>query len=70
MVLRGAMVFQNTIAPFQHKCNRKPYTAPWHYIDVNDQTWNKNIEERNCRVLNGEGGSDYYLDEGGMDGLT
>ena len=22
MVLRGAMVFQNTIAPFQHKCNR------------------------------------------------
>ena len=24
----------------------------------------KNIEERNCRVLNGEGGSDYYLDEG------
>ena len=28
MVLRGAMVFQNTIAPFQHKCNRKPCTAP------------------------------------------
>ena len=28
MVLRGAMVFQNTIAPFQHKCNRKPSTAP------------------------------------------
>ena len=22
------MVFQNTIAPFQHKCNRKPSTAP------------------------------------------
>ena len=28
MVLRGAMVFQNTIATFQHKCNRKPCTAP------------------------------------------
>ncbi len=28
MVLRGAMVFQNTIAPFQHKCSRKPCTAP------------------------------------------
>ena len=28
MVLRGAMVFQNTIAPFQHKCNHKPSTAP------------------------------------------
>ena len=36
----------------------------WHYIDVDDQTWHKNIEERNGRVLNGEGGSDYYLDEG------
>ena len=38
----------------------------WHYIDVDDVTWQKNIEERNCRVLNGEGGSDYYLDEGLM----
>ena len=33
---------------------------------INDRTWNKNIEERNCRVLNGEGDSDYYLDEGLM----
>ena len=38
----------------------------WHYIDVDDSTWQKNIEERNRRVLNGEGGSDYYLDEGLM----
>lgn len=36
----------------------------WHYIDVDDNTWHKNIEERNSKVLNGEGGSDYYLDEG------
>lgn len=38
----------------------------WHYIDVDDKTWNKNIAERNSRILNGDGGSDYYLDEGLM----
>lgn len=41
----------------------------WHYIDVDDRTWQKNIEERNRRILNGEGGSDYYLDEGLMSKL-
>ena len=35
-----------------------------HYIDVDDTTWRKNIEERNKRVLEGNGGSDYYLDDG------
>ena len=38
----------------------------WHYIDVDDRTWQKNIEERNRRILAGEGGSDYFLDEGLM----
>ena len=38
----------------------------WHYLDIDEQTWNRNIEERNRRVLLGEGGSDYYLDEGLM----
>ena len=38
----------------------------WHYIDADDRTWKKNIEERNARVIRGEGGSDYYLDEGLM----
>lgn len=38
----------------------------WHYIDVDDRTWHTNIEERNRRVLSGEGGSDYFLDEGLM----
>ena len=36
----------------------------WYYIDVDDQTWYKNILERNSRVLNDNNGSDYYLDEG------
>ena len=47
-------------------CRSQNVQCEWHYIDVNDQTWNKNVEERNCRVLKGEGGSDYYLDEGLM----
>ncbi|MBR3823643.1 MAG: ATP-binding protein [Lachnospiraceae bacterium] len=42
----------------------------WHYIEVEDETWKRNIEERNHRVLNGQGGSDYYLDEGLMEKLN
>lgn len=36
----------------------------WHYIDINDDTWHKNINERNERVRAGKGGSDFYVDEG------
>ena len=44
-------------------------TCEWHYIDVDDRTWRMNIEERNHRVSSGDGGSDYYLDEGLMSKL-
>ena len=37
-----------------------------HYVCVDDDTWKKNIDERNKRVLEGNGGSDFYLDEGLM----
>jgi predicted kinase len=40
-----------------------------HYVYVDDDTWKQNIEERNQRVLNGNGGSDFYLDEGLMNKL-
>lgn len=36
----------------------------WHYIDVDDDTWNRNIEERNKRIEEGNSGSDFYVDEG------
>ena len=36
----------------------------WHYIDIDDVSWKKNVEERNKRILNGDIGNDYYLDEG------
>ncbi len=35
-----------------------------HYIDITDNTWSKNIMERNNRILNGEDKSNYYLDDG------
>lgn len=36
----------------------------WHYIDIDDALWQKNIEERNNRVLGNKGGSDFFVDEG------
>ena len=38
----------------------------WHCVDVSDARWRRNIESRNRRVLAGEGGSDFYVDEGLM----
>lgn len=46
--------------------NSKGIICEWHYINIDDCSWQKNIEERNKRVLDGNGGSDYYLDEGLM----
>lgn len=37
-----------------------------HYVYVDNDTWKQNIEERNQKVLEGKGGSDFYLDEGLM----
>lgn len=37
-----------------------------HYVCVDDDVWKRNIAERNERVRNGMGGSDFYLDEGLM----
>ncbi len=36
----------------------------WHYIDVADDLWRENIDERNNRILKGKSGSDFYVDDG------
>ena len=36
----------------------------WHYMDISDEQWEKNIESRNNRIKNGASGSDFYVDEG------
>ena len=41
----------------------------WHYVDVQDTKWQIQIEERNRRIEEGNGGSDFYLDEGLMNKL-
>lgn len=35
----------------------------WHYIDISDEDWKKNIEERNQKVCK-IGANAYYVDEG------
>lgn len=34
----------------------------WHYVDVTDEIWKRNIFSRNKAVLSGE--SEYYVDDG------
>lgn len=36
----------------------------WHYIDIDDESLEKNIEERNKRINAGQGGANFYVDEG------
>ena len=52
---------RNEIANFLMKNN---ISYEWHYVDVNDELWARNIEERNNRILEGNGGSDFFVDEG------
>lgn len=42
----------------------KNINIKWHYIDIDDDTWEKNIEERNKRIKEGNGRSDFYVTEG------
>lgn len=35
----------------------------WHYIDISDEDWKKNIEERNFKACKTDS-HDYYVDAG------
>lgn len=35
----------------------------WHYIDIDDISWDMNIRDRNEKVRKGSGGSDFYVTE-------
>ena len=41
----------------------------WHYIDVSSDKWQIQIKARNKQIENGNGGPDFYLDEGLMNKL-
>ena len=36
----------------------------WHYVGIEQLRWKQLIEERNNKIKNGNGGSDFYVDEG------
>lgn len=41
----------------------------WHYVDIELSRWQQLIDERNAKIQNGNGGSDFYVDEGLMEKL-
>ena len=41
----------------------------WHYVDIEQTRWEQLIEERNIKIQSGNGGSDFYVDEGLMEKL-
>lgn len=41
----------------------------WHYVDIDRSRWERLIEERNNKIKNGNGGSNFYVDEGLMEKL-
>lgn len=42
----------------------KGIEVEWHYIDINDDDWNKNISYRNILIEEGKGGCSFYVNEG------
>lgn len=47
----------------------KNIIVEWHYIDIDEKSWNINIKERNKNILKGKNKNDYYIDEGLMNKL-
>ena len=43
--------------------NQFDIDVEWHYIDIEQSRWQQLIEERNRKVKNGNGGSDFYVDD-------
>lgn len=48
------------ITNYFNKCG---ICVEWHYIDVEQSRWKKQIEERNQKIKEGNGGYNFYLDE-------
>jgi len=44
------------------KSHNIPYE--WHYIDVTDEQWKRNIKKRNKKIEESNGSSDFYVNEG------
>lgn len=44
--------------------NAQKVLCEWHYIDADDDTWHKNIAERNRLIESGNGKYNFYVDDG------
>lgn len=44
--------------------NKFDVCVEWHYVDIKKLQWQKLIERRNEKIQNGNGGSDFYVDDG------
>lgn len=49
--------------------NQFEIDVEWHYVDIERSRWERLIEERNTKIKNGNGGSNFYVDEGLMEKL-
>ena len=43
---------------------RQNVNIEWHYIDIDDISWEENIKERNNKIENGENVTDFYVTDG------
>lgn len=51
---------RNNVSEFYRKQN---VLTEWHYIDISDTDWKRNIQDRNDLVLSGKS-TDFFVDEG------
>lgn len=42
----------------------KGIDVQWYYVDIDDEIWEKNIQERNKRIEDGNGGYNFYVTDG------
>lgn len=49
--------------------NQFEIDVEWHYVDIKPSRWQQLIDERNVKIQYGNGGSDFYVDEGLMEKL-
>lgn len=45
-------------------CLSRGVKIEWHYINIDDECWEESIQSRNEKIKQGNGGSDFYVDEG------
>lgn len=45
-------------------CKLKDIDIEWHFVDISDEDWEINIEERNNKILSGIKDYNFYIDDG------